>query len=68
MRRLIGGEVKTPTRNLENKSVTEGDGYMHSNSVDLTVEIPSTHSMVVAGPLTVTSTGSLVVNGTLVIV
>lgn len=68
MRRLIGGEVQTPTRNFENKSITEGDGYMHSNSVDLTVEIPSTHNMVAAGPLTVTSTGSLVVNGTLVII
>ena len=67
MRRVIGN-VDTPKKKFEDKSSTQGKGYIHNSTVSDELVVPSTHSMVLAGPVTVSSTGSLVVNGTLVIV
>ena len=67
MRRIIGN-VDTPKKKFEEKSSTQGKGYIHNSTVGDELVVPSTHSMVLAGPVTVSSTGRLKVEGTLVIV
>ncbi len=64
----IIGEVEAPNKKFENKSATESLALMHKSSIDQPVEIPSTHNMVVAGPLTITSSGELTISGHLVLV
>ena len=45
-------------------------GYVTSNPSDIstTTEIPANNNLIMAGPITVTSTGTLTISGTLVVI
>ena len=64
----IIGEIEGTDKKYENKSATESLALMHKSTIDQPVEIPATHNMVVAGPLTISANGELTVSGHLVLV